>query len=32
VFVAVALILIGLAMCRRARTVPVRESDEGARP
>jgi hypothetical protein len=32
VFVAVALILIGLAMCRRARTVPARESDEGARP
>ena len=32
VFVAVALILIGLAMCRRARTVPVRESDEVARP
>jgi hypothetical protein len=32
VFVAVALILIGLAMCRRARTVAVRESDEGACP
>jgi hypothetical protein len=32
VFVAVALILIGLALCRRARTLPVRESEEGARP
>ncbi|MDX6413988.1 MAG: hypothetical protein QOH23_1398 [Gaiellaceae bacterium] len=32
VFVAVALILIGLALCQRARTLPVRESDEGARP
>ena len=32
VFVAVALMLIGLAMCRRARTLPVRESDEVARP
>lgn len=32
VFVAVALILIGLALCQRARTLPVRESEEGARP
>jgi hypothetical protein len=31
VFVAVALILIGLALCQRARTLPVRESEEGAR-
>jgi hypothetical protein len=32
VFVAVALILIGLALCQRARTLPVRESEESARP
>ena len=32
VFVAVALILIGLALCQRARTLPVRESEERARP
>jgi hypothetical protein len=32
VFVAVALILIGLALCQRARTIPVGESEEGARP
>ena len=31
-FVAVTLILIGLALCQRARTLPFRESDEGARP
>jgi hypothetical protein len=31
VFVAVALILIGLALCQRARTLPVRESEEGTR-
>ena len=31
VFVAIALILIGLALCQRARTLPVRESEEGAR-
>jgi hypothetical protein len=32
VFVAVALMLIGLALCRRARRVPVRESEQEARP
>lgn len=31
VFVAVALILIGLALCQRARTLPIRESEKGAR-
>jgi hypothetical protein len=32
VFVGATLILIGVALCRRARTVPVRESEEEARP
>jgi hypothetical protein len=32
VFVGVTLILIGLALCRRARTVPVCESEQEARP
>jgi hypothetical protein len=32
VFVGVTLILIGLALCRRARTVPASESEQEARP
>jgi hypothetical protein len=32
VFVAIALMLIGLALCQRARSLPVRESERGARP
>jgi hypothetical protein len=32
VFVGVMLILIGLALCRRAATIPVYESDQEARP
>jgi hypothetical protein len=32
VFVAVALMLIGLALCQRARSLPVRESEREARP
>src|SRR3954471_11672857 len=31
-FVALTLMLIGLALCRRARSLPVRESERGARP
>ena len=31
-FVALTLMLIGLALCQRARTLPARESERGARP
>jgi hypothetical protein len=31
-FVALTLMLIGLALCRRARTLPAHESERGARP
>jgi hypothetical protein len=31
-FVALMLMLIGLALCRRARTLPAHESERGARP
>jgi hypothetical protein len=31
-FVALTLMLIGLALCRRARSLPARESERGSRP
>jgi hypothetical protein len=31
-FVALTLMLIGLALCQRARSLPAHESERGARP